>query len=84
MALGGVGLLLIRAAAWAAGVDAWTSVISGTPPPGVSLPLAAGATVALVALQLAAVLVAPVLLLAAAVLAAMDRGPRSDAARARR
>jgi hypothetical protein len=77
MALAGVVLLLLRAFASAAGLDGWVSVISGTPPAGVSLEVAATGAVALVLLQLAAVLLAPVLLLTAALLALADRRDRA-------
>lgn len=73
MAIVGVTVLLLRAAAAAAGLDGWVSVISGTPPAGVSMEVAAVGAVALVLLQLAAVLVAPVLLIAAAMLAVAQR-----------
>lgn len=68
MALVGASLLILRAAASVAGVEGWVSVISGTPPAGVSVEVAAVGAVALVVLQLAAVLLAPVLLIAAAML----------------
>lgn len=77
MALAGVVLLLLRAFASAAGLDGWVSVISGTPPTGVSMEVAATGAVALVLLQLAAVLLAPVLLLTAALLALADRRDRA-------
>ena len=77
MALAGVVLLLLRAGASAAGLDGVVSVISGTPPAGVSLEVAATGAVALVLLQLAAVLLAPVLLLTAALLALADRRERA-------
>ena len=77
MAVAGAVLLLLRAGASAAGLDGWVSVISGTPPAGVSLEVAATGAVALVLLQLAAVLLAPVLLLTAALLALAERGDRA-------
>ena len=77
MALAGAALLLLRLVASAAGVDGWVSVISGTPPAGVSMEVAATGAVALVLLQLAAVLLAPVLLLTAALLALADRRDRA-------
>jgi len=77
MAVAGAVLLLLRAGASAAGLDGWVSVISGTPPAGVSLEVAATGAVALVLLQLAAVLLAPVLLLTAALLALADRRERA-------
>lgn len=73
MALAGAALLILRAAASVAGVEGWVSVISGTPPAGVSLEVAAVGAVALVLLQLAAVLLAPVLLIAAVMLTLHER-----------
>lgn len=67
-----VALFALRALAWAAGLDAWTSVVSGTPPPGVSMEAGAAVGAAVVLLHLAAVLIAPVLALAGAGLAAAD------------
>jgi len=72
MAVAGASLLILRAVASVAGVDAWVSVISGTPPAGVSMETAAVGAAALVLLQLGAVLVAPVLLLSAAMLTLHD------------
>lgn len=77
MVVAGAGLLLLRAVAAAAGLDGWVSVISGTPPAGVSMEVAAVGAAALVLLQLATVLVAPILLLAGALMAAMHRGDRA-------
>ncbi|MFO0627435.1 MAG: hypothetical protein U0325_17635 [Polyangiales bacterium] len=73
MVLAGGLLLLLRAVTALAGLDGWASVISGTPPAGVSLETAAVGAVALVVLQLATVLIAPVLLIAAALLTLADR-----------
>lgn len=73
MALAGASLLILRAVASVAGVEGWVSVISGTPPAGVSVEVAAVGAVALVLLQLAAVLLAPVLLIAAAMLTLHER-----------
>ncbi len=81
LALAGVALVLLRAAASVAGVDGWVSVISGTPPAGVSMEVAAVGAIALVLLQLAAVLLAPVLLLTAAMLSLHERLTR-DSSRA--
>jgi len=64
----------MRALAWVLGLDAFVSVLSGTPPPG-GLSLAEGAAVGalVVLLHLAAVLVAPVLAIAAGVQRALRR-----------
>jgi len=77
LALAGVVLLLLRAGTSAAGLDGWVSVISGTPPAGVSMEVAATGAIALVVLQLAAVLLAPVLLLTAAMLSLAERRDRA-------
>lgn len=72
-------LLVLRALARALGLDAWVSVISGTPPPaGVSVATAAAVGAAVVLLHLATVLLAPVLVIAAVVLRAMVRSVRAS------
>lgn len=61
-------LVLLRALAWVFGLDAWVSVVSGTPPPhGVSFEVGAAVGAFVVLVHLAAVLVAPVLAIAAGV-----------------
>lgn len=68
------GIAGLRALAWVLGLDAWVSVLSGTPPPGgVSLAQGAAVGAAVVLLHLAAVLVAPVLAIAAGVQRALWR-----------
>lgn len=77
-------LAALRAAAWWAGLDAWTSVLSGTAPPGVSFAAAWVVGPAMVVLHLAAVTFAPTFALAAVILltwsrlAPFDEGPRDD------